>query len=415
MTKGIVSRIEFAPYGEQTAGPPRPGRRRDQPRQQRRPGPDRRQGRRPDLQPAEPVGQHRLHHPQRGDRPVPRRRQGRHATTASPGSYDQFQTLENDALRAKLGLDRKTTGLVVHAPDRDDADYPLKEWDLITRVGDHDVDNTGMVRVTGDLRLPAQYLVQKLTRNGTAPPDRGPRRARRSRSTCRSSPAASMLIESLRGRYPSYFIYGPLAFTPVTAEFLAGIERAGDRFFSLLGALGSPLVLRRGDRPAFPGEELVVVAAPMFPHRIGQGVLEPVHPGRQGGQRGPGQEPPPPRRAAPRQHGHVHHDQLLREGVRDHRLRPQGGPRRDRGRPERQRHPPARQRRPDRRLERARGRLPRERKKTRERPRTKARKKKSQTGRRRGPGSERLVDPVDGCQRAGTGPVRADGGREVQV
>ncbi len=62
-----------------------------------------------------------------------------------PRLYDQFQTLENDALRAKLGLDRKTTGLVVHAPDRDDPDYPLKEWDLITKVGDHDVDNTGMV------------------------------------------------------------------------------------------------------------------------------------------------------------------------------------------------------------------------------------------------------------------------------
>ena len=42
-----------------------------------------------------------------------------------------------------------------------------------------------------------------------------------------------------------------------------------------MSALGSPLVVRRGDRPAFPGEELVVVAAPMFPHRVGKGYSNP--------------------------------------------------------------------------------------------------------------------------------------------
>ena len=57
--------------------------------------------------------------------------------------HDQLQTLENDALRGKLGLDKKATGMVVHKPDRDDADYPLKEWDLITKIGDHEIDNIG--------------------------------------------------------------------------------------------------------------------------------------------------------------------------------------------------------------------------------------------------------------------------------
>ena len=33
--------------------------------------------------------------------------------------------------------------MVVHAPDRADADYPLKEWDLITKIGDHEIDNVG--------------------------------------------------------------------------------------------------------------------------------------------------------------------------------------------------------------------------------------------------------------------------------
>src|SRR5205823_2034099 len=31
----------------------------------------------------------------------------------------------------------------------------------------------------------------------------------------------------------------------------------------------------RGDRPAFPGEELVMVAAPMFPHRTAKGYSNP--------------------------------------------------------------------------------------------------------------------------------------------
>ena len=43
------------------------------------------------------------------------------------------------------------------------------------------------------------------------------------------SAGTTELIESLRGRYPSYFVYGPLVFSPVTAEFLAGVRPAGDR------------------------------------------------------------------------------------------------------------------------------------------------------------------------------------------
>ena len=38
-----------------------------------------------------------------------------------------------------------------------------------------------------------------------------------------------MLIESLRGRYPSYFVYGPLVFSPVTSEFLSGIDAGRPR------------------------------------------------------------------------------------------------------------------------------------------------------------------------------------------
>ena len=84
-----------------------------------------------------------------------------------------------------------------------------------------------------------------------------------------------MLIESLKGRYPSYFVYGPLVFSPLTSEFLAGFNRAGSQFYSLFSLIGSPIVTRRGDRPKFEGEQLVLVASPMFPHKIGKGFSNP--------------------------------------------------------------------------------------------------------------------------------------------
>lgn len=190
-----------------------------------------------------------------------------------PVMYDRLQTFENPALRGLLKLDRKATGMIVHAPDRDD-DYPLKTWDLITKIGGHEVDNTGFVKVKGDLRLRFQYYVQKLAKDGKVPLTivrKGEEKAIELPVSARHE----MLIESLKGRYPSYFVYGPLVFSPVTTEFLANFDRAGNQFYAVLGAIGSPLVTRRGDRPSGPGEELVVVTAPMFPHRIGKGYDNP--------------------------------------------------------------------------------------------------------------------------------------------
>jgi hypothetical protein len=42
-----------------------------------------------------------------------------------------------------------------------------------------------------------------------------------------------------------------------------------------LSRRSSPLVTRRFDKPAFPGEEIVVISSPMFPHRITNGYDDP--------------------------------------------------------------------------------------------------------------------------------------------
>jgi hypothetical protein len=164
--------------------------------------------------------------------------------------------------------------MVVHIPDRDDTEYPLKEWDLITKIGDHEIDNVGMVRIKDGLRLRFQYLIQKLADDGKVPLTV----IRKGETLPVELPVSRrrpMLVDSLRGRYPSYFVYGPLVFSPVTSDLLSGLDRMGQQLYPALSVIGSPLVTRRGEKPKFDGEELVIVSAPMFPHRLAVGYSNP--------------------------------------------------------------------------------------------------------------------------------------------
>ena len=44
---------------------------------------------------------------------------------------------------------------------------------------------------------------------------------------------------------------------------------------SRLSSLANPLVTRMSDQPAFPGEGLVVISSPFFPHKLAQGYGNP--------------------------------------------------------------------------------------------------------------------------------------------
>ena len=135
-----------------------------------------------------------------------------------PAIHEALQTLENDALRSYLDLDKKTQGMVVHSTDPSNPQDPLKPFDLITKIGDHDIDNVGMVKIRDNLRLNFHYLIQKVAKNGKIPLTI----VRQGKTLPIELPAKTKyptLIESLKGRYPSYFIYGPLVFSPVTTEF----------------------------------------------------------------------------------------------------------------------------------------------------------------------------------------------------
>ncbi|XAM01676.1 trypsin-like peptidase domain-containing protein [Phycisphaeraceae bacterium D3-23] len=196
---------------------------------------------------------------------------------AADGTYDgrpelqlgSMQTLENDALRAKLGLERDVTGMMVTSV-QDDTDSPLQPWDVITHIGEHDIDNEGQCPVRDDLRGDFRYFVHDLVNDeGTVELTV----IRDGESIKLAVPAplqVPSLMPSLRrdNAYPRYFIYGPIVFSQVTDEVASALP---PRFLQLFNYIESPLVTRVGDTPAFEGEELVVVAAPMFDHRITKG------------------------------------------------------------------------------------------------------------------------------------------------
>lgn len=191
-----------------------------------------------------------------------------------PKLLDEFVTLENPAIRAKLKLDRATTGVRVQLPGSSEPGYPLHPDDIVTKIGTHAIDNTGRVRLDGDRLVNFTYLVQKHAKDNKVPLTivRG---GQTMEVEVPAGPDRDVwLIPYLKGHYPSYFIYGPLVFSEATDEFMNILSRLPNSL-QILGFQGSPLAGRFGQRPAFPGERLVVVVHPMFTHPIVQGYSNP--------------------------------------------------------------------------------------------------------------------------------------------
>ncbi|MEG2033966.1 MAG: S1C family serine protease, partial [Janthinobacterium sp.] len=91
------------------------------------------------------------------------------APKGKPAMLDVTQTLENPALRTYLKLAKGIEGAVVMTPASKDAAYPLKEWDVITQIGEFPIDNQGMVKLNANSRVRFQYRVQQLAKDGQLP------------------------------------------------------------------------------------------------------------------------------------------------------------------------------------------------------------------------------------------------------
>lgn len=187
-----------------------------------------------------------------------------------PAMFDALQTFQNPALRPYLKVDKSVGGMIVTRTDDPDPAYPLKPWDIITRIGDSPIDDEGMVKINDNLRVRFQYLLQKVAHDGRAPLT-VVRNGKPLKIDLPVSPNRPMLIPDLDGGYPSYFVYGPLVFSTGTQQFLNTPNT-----LAALAAAGNPLATRRSDRPAFDGEALVIVSSPFFPHKLSKDYSNPV-------------------------------------------------------------------------------------------------------------------------------------------
>ena len=191
-----------------------------------------------------------------------------------PVLNDRLQTLENAALRSYLKLPSGSQGIVVDEPVKPSNGMGLKKWDVISRIGDREVDDEGLVKLGANGRISFQYLVQTLAKAGKVPLTV----VRDSKPLPIEVPVPASrdgLIPSLDGAYPSYFVYGPIVFSNASMEFVGGLmnNQGGG---NMLGVMTSSLVKRMLDQPAFPGERLVAVSSPFFPHRLAQGYSNPM-------------------------------------------------------------------------------------------------------------------------------------------
>ena len=225
VTKGIVSRIEFAGYGEGTSGVRVQVDAAINPGNSGGPAICGREDGGVDFQQADAGGQYWLHHTQRGDRPVSQgrgrwdvRRQARAARIAADARERRAAGF------SETGQEDAGDGRSFDDPS--DPQDPLKPFDLLTKIAEHDIDNVGMVKIKDNLRLNFHYLIQKVAKGNKVPLTV----VRDGKTLSIDVPAKNhypMLISSLKGKYPSYFIYGPLVFSPVTNEFVSAFDRTG--------------------------------------------------------------------------------------------------------------------------------------------------------------------------------------------
>src|SRR5437764_15489986 len=133
--------------------------------------------------------------------------------------------------------------MIVHRPFDSAASYPLKEWDVITKIGDVPIDDEGMIKLGDTLRVRFPYMVQKLAAKDTVPLTvfRGGKELKINLSVLRERP---LVIPELRGSYPSYFVYGPIVFSEATTERIALFKRNRETsaIICMLTYIDNPLI-----------------------------------------------------------------------------------------------------------------------------------------------------------------------------
>ena len=189
-----------------------------------------------------------------------------------PQLWDYMAPTENEALRAKLGLGQHT-GMLVCEPFASTADYPLRRWDVITHIDGQPLDSQGNVKVADDLRLNFEYLLANVVREGRVKLTIF-RDGKTSEVQVPVRPDGNFVMPPLFGKYPRYFIYGPMVLMPASQDF--ALRLASVSTGALQMAMNqSPILPRLMAHPAFEGEEIVILGAALLPHKTSKGYTPP--------------------------------------------------------------------------------------------------------------------------------------------
>ncbi|MDF1809071.1 MAG: trypsin-like peptidase domain-containing protein [Phycisphaerales bacterium] len=178
-----------------------------------------------------------------------------------------FQTAENPSLRDWLNLDSTQTGLLYTGDGSESDTIVFEKWDLIDSIGGHDIDNAGMITIDDNLRLSWGYMVPRLgeaSDNNTIPVTV----LRDGNSVELNVPVNSTrdyLIPAIGDGYPEYFIVGPMVFSPARREHLMAF------YTPYLAMQGNPAALRADDVQEENGEEIVMLVSNFLPHPITKG------------------------------------------------------------------------------------------------------------------------------------------------
>jgi S1-C subfamily serine protease len=181
--------------------------------------------------------------------------------------HASVQTLENPALRAKLGVGSKTSGVVVI----DQKGGPLQAWDIITKANGMAIDNKGQVTLEDGRKVSMSCALGRFdpAKDGKTIPLEVVRDGKPIAVDLPAVGSREGIVRSRpNGDYP-YLVCGPLAFGPMHKDLLSELASMGSAGLFYMG--GGPVIPALADSRPSDGREIVAVLGPMMSSPVGRG------------------------------------------------------------------------------------------------------------------------------------------------
>ncbi len=183
----------------------------------------------------------------------------------------RWSKAENPQLRKRVGMKKEQSGVIL-APRSGwtEAETAVQKWDVLTEVNGYAVDNFGKIELENGLKLEWIYALAKaqniseglscvLLREGVKI---------NHKLLLYDKSTLPRLFANDKGKYPSYYIYGPMVL--IEASDLL-IDNIGGGTTAMFTGLGHPLAARMSQRPLQDGERIILVSGKLLDHSISKG------------------------------------------------------------------------------------------------------------------------------------------------